>query len=163
MIEAMQFLENTQLWIIGIGPKKAEFEALTEKLNLHSKVKFIGQVSPNQLKLITPKADLGLSLEEDYGISYRYAMPNKIFDYTHAGVPILGTHLPEIKATIENFGLGKTIENHEPKHIAERIKTMLEEGKSPYTENLKRAAEVFNWNHEEKKLEQIYSVFNVQI
>ncbi len=157
MIEAMQYLENTQLWIIGIGPKKAEFEKLTNELNLIEKVKFIGQVSPSQLKLITPKADLGLSLEEDYGISYRYALPNKIFDYIHAGVPILGTFLPEIQHTIEEFQIGKTIKNHEPKHIAEKIQEMLVEGKSPYAEKLKNAAEVFNWANEEKKLEKIFT------
>src|SRR5690606_9219498 len=118
MIEAMNFVENAKLWIVGKGPKKEEFEELTQKLNLTDKVKFIGSVTPAQLKLITPKADLGLSLEEDYGISYRYALPNKIFDYTHAGIPILGTNLPEIKNTIEQFQIGKIIQNHEPKHIA---------------------------------------------
>ena len=163
MIEAMQFVENAQFWILGFGPKKAEFEALTSRLNLNDKVKFIGQVSPSQLKLITPKADLGLSLEEDYGISYRYALPNKIFDYTHAGIPILGTNLPEIKQTIENYGIGKTIQHHDPQHIAELIQEMLQEGKSPYADNLKKAAEVFNWENEEKKLEKIYSVFKVQM
>lgn len=161
MIESMQFVENAQLWIIGSGPKKEEFEKLGDKLNLNSKIKFIGQAPPAQLKLITPKADLGLSLEEDFGISYRYALPNKIFDYTHAGVPILGTYLPEIKETIENFGIGKTIEKHEPQHIAQRITEMLEEGKMPYEENLKKAAGVFNWENEEKKLEKIYSSFKV--
>ncbi len=163
MIEAMQFVGNAQLWIIGIGPKKAEFEELASQLNLKEKVKFIGQVTPSQLKLITPKADLGLSLEEDYGISYRYALPNKIFDYTHAGIPILGTNLPEIQNTIESYGIGKTIQNHEAKHIAEMIRKMLEEGKTPYAENLKKAAEAFNWGNEEKKLEKIYSSFSVQI
>lgn len=157
MIEAMQFLENAQLCIIGIGPKKAEFEKLTSDLNLDKKVKFLGQIPPSQLKLITPKADVGLSLEEDYGISYRYALPNKVFDYVHAGVPILGTYLPEIKHTIEEYTIGKTIENHEPQHIAELIQKMLEEGKAPYQANLKKAAEVFNWDHEEKKLEKIFS------
>ncbi|HLV23621.1 MAG TPA: glycosyltransferase [Moheibacter sp.] len=159
MIEAMQFLEKVQLWIIGIGPKKAEFEALTSALNLEKKVKFIGQVPPSQLKLITPKADLGLSLEEDFGISYRFALPNKIFDYIHAGIPILGTNLPEIKKTIEEFKIGKTIQNHEPQHIAQMIQEMLKEGETPYRENLKEAAEVFNWENEEKKLERIYSSF----
>ena len=157
MIEAMQFLENAQLCIIGIGPKKAEFEKLTSDLNLDKKVKFLGQIPPSQLKLITPKADVGLSLEEDYGISYRYALPNKVFDYVHADVPILGTYLPEIKHTIEEYTIGKTIENHEPQHIAELIQKMLEEGKAPYQANLKKAAEVFNWDHEEKKLEKIFS------
>lgn len=163
MIEAMQFVENAQLWIVGVGPKKSEFEALTSELNLEDTVKFIGQVSPSQLKSITPRADLGLSLEEDFGISYRYALPNKIFDYTHAGIPVLGTNLPEIKNTIEKFGIGKTIQNHTPQHIAELIHEMLEEGKSPYVENLKKAAEVFNWENEEQKLEKIYSSFKVQI
>lgn len=163
MIEAMQFVENAQLWILGFGPKKVEFEALASRLNLNDKVKFIGQVPPSQLKLITPKAHLGLSLEEDYGISYRFALPNKIFDYTHAGIPILGTNLPEIKQTIENYGIGKTIQNHEPQHIAKIIQEMLEEGKMPYAGNLKKAAEVFNWENEEKKLEKIYSVFKLQI
>lgn len=161
MISAIQFVENAQLWILGSGPKKIEFEALTSALNLNEKVKFIGHAPPSQLKLITPKAHLGLSLEEDYGISYRYALPNKIFDYTHAGVPILGTFLPEIKNTIEEFGIGETIESHNPQHIAEMIKKMLEEGKSPYADNLKKAAEVFNWENEEKKLERIYSSFKV--
>lgn len=159
MIEAMQFVQNAQLWIIGNGPKKAGFEKLMKDLNLENKVKFIGSVSPQQLKLITSKADLGLSLEEDYGISYRYALPNKIFDYTHAGVPILGTNLPEIKNTIETYGLGKIVENHDPKHIAEIIQAMLNEGKQPYLENLNKAAGVFNWANEEKKLEKIYSSF----
>lgn len=161
MIAAMQFVENAHLWIIGSGPKKMEFEALTSKLNLNEKVKFIGHVSPSQLKIITPKADLGLSLEEDFGISYRYALPNKIFDYTHACIPVLGTNLPEIKNTIEKFGIGKTIENHDPQHIAEMIRKMLKEGKSPYTDNLKKAAEVFNWKNEETKLKKIYSSFKL--
>ena len=159
MIQAMQFLKNTQLWVIGNGPKKLEFETLMKELQLENKVKFLGNVSPNQLKLITPKADLGLSLEEDFGISYRYALPNKIFDYTHAGIPILGTNLPEIKNTIETYRLGKTIENHNPEHIASMIILMLDEGKSPYSENQKNAAKVFNWANEEKKLEKIFAPF----
>lgn len=157
MIEAMNYVENAQLWIIGNGPKKSEYEALTNHFNLHHKVKFIGQVSPNDLKQITPKADLGLSLEEDFGISYRYALPNKIFDYTHAGVPILGTNLPDIQRTIENYKIGKIVSNHEPRHIAEQIEIMLDEGKSPYTENLKMAAKDLNWENEEEKLKAIYA------
>lgn len=159
MIQAMQFVEHAQLWIIGNGPKKSEFEALTNQLNLHHKVKFIGHVSPNDLKQITPMADLGLSLEEDYGISYRYALPNKIFDYTHAGIPILGTNLPDIQRTINRYKIGKIVPNHEPKTIAKFITEMLAEGKSPYTENLKKAAQDLNWENEEKKLKAIYASF----
>lgn len=161
MIEAMQYVENTQLWILGNGPKKLDYENLMRAFDLSDKVKFLGSIPPAQLKLITPKADLGLSLEEDFGISYRYALPNKIFDYTHAGVPMLGTNLPEIKNTIETYKLGRVVESHEPKHIAEMIQKMLAEGKQPYAQNLKNAAKVFNWVNEENKLKRIYDVFKV--
>jgi len=161
MILAMEQIENAQLWIIGNGPKKEDYQKLTSEKKLDSKVRFIGAVSPDQLKLITPKADLGFSLEEDLGISYRYALPNKIFDYIHAGVPVLGTNLPDIKRTIENHKIGRTISDHTPGHIAKIANEMLAEGKKIYFENLKKATSVFNWANEEKKLEKIFSVFKV--
>lgn len=162
MILAMQFIDNAQLWIIGNGPKKEEYEKLSSDLKLDSKVKFIGEVSPDQLKLITPMADLGFSLEEDLGISYRYALPNKLFDYMHAGVPVLGTNLPDIQRTIEDFKTGKVVQNHEPETIARLAVEMLKEGKEAYSENLKKAALVFNWSNEEKKLKEIFSVFRTE-
>lgn len=160
MILAMQYLNDCQLWIVGDGPMRAEFEELTKKLNLKDRVFFIGHVSPSDLRQITPLADLGLSLEEDYGISYRYALPNKIFDYSQAGIPILGTDLPEIKNTIEKYGIGKVVENHEAEHIAQKISEMLKEGKSVYAENLKNAAEIFNWENQEERLKAIFEKVN---
>lgn len=159
MIEAMLYLDNVQFWIVGNGPQKQEFEKLSTDLNVDDKVKFIGNVHPSELKKITQQADLGLSLEEDFGISYRFALPNKIFDYIHAGIPILGTYLPEIKQTVDKHKIGKTIQSHDPKHIALMIKEMLEEGKTPYKQNLIEAAKIFNWEHEEKILKEIFEPF----
>lgn len=163
MIEAMLYIENAQLWIIGNGPKMEEFQSLQSRLNLAEKVKFLGNIKPSLLKKITSKADVGLSLEEDLGISYRYALPNKIFDYMHASVPILGTYLPEIKQLIEKYEIGKIIDNHDPQHIGSKINQILSEGKSSYLENLQRASKDFNWENEEQKLREIYSSLNVQM
>lgn len=159
MIQSMQFIDNAQLWIIGNGPKEAEYRKLAEALNLNDKVKFTGAVSPADLKRISPMADLGFSLEEDLGISYRYALPNKLFDYMHAGVPVLGTALPDIKRTIEQYKTGRITESHQPEQIAELVKQMLAEGKAVYSENLKYAASIFNWENEEKELYRIYEPF----
>src|SRR5690625_5797370 len=65
MTQAMKYVEDAQLWIIGNGPKKQDYENLTKELELENKVKFLGNQKPTQLRLITPLADLGLSLEED--------------------------------------------------------------------------------------------------
>lgn len=156
MIQTMALIEHAQFWILGDGPKRAEYEALTQRLNLSHKVKFLGNLKPAQLKMVTPSADLGLSWEEDNGLSYRYALPNKIFDYTHALVPILGTNLPEIQNTIEQYGLGKIIKNHEIEDLAKKVKEMLAEGKEKYRNNLMEASKVFNWENEEEKLIEIF-------
>lgn len=156
MIQAMQFVENAQLWIVGEGPEKRKLEQLTQDLGLTAKVLFLGHISPSQLKLLTPRADLGLSLEEDGGLSYRYASPNKLFDYIHAGIPVLGTYLPEIKHIITTNEIGMLIDNHEIKHISEKINLLLSQDKTFYKENLRKAAQIYNWEIEEKKIEKLF-------
>lgn len=159
LIKAMKEVSNTQLWIAGDGPKKKEYEQLTRSLGLENSVFFLGKITPKILQSITPLADVGVCIEEDLGISYRYALPNKLFDYFQAKVPVLGTYLPEIKHTIETYEVGKVIENHSPIHIAEKLNELLSEGKMSYREALSKAAHVFCWENEETELRKVYADF----
>ncbi|MFV0139066.1 glycosyltransferase [Empedobacter falsenii] len=156
MIEAFKYVENCQFWIAGEGPKKAEYEQLVKNLNLTNRIHFLGNIPPKTLKTITPLADIGMSLEEDLGLSYRYALPNKLFDFIQARVPILATNLPEIKKMVEEYNVGKVIINHEPKHLAETLQEILNEGKRSYQENLAKAAKELCWENEEIKLKAIF-------
>ncbi len=156
MIEAMQYTENCVFWIAGNGPHRETLEQLVDYYNVRDKVFFLGILPPKTLKTITPLADLGISLEQDLGISYRYALPNKIFDYMQAKVPILATYLPEIKSTIEHYNVGRVIEKHDAKHIAETAMLMLNEGKSAYREQLTKAALACCWEKEEHRLKEIF-------
>ena len=156
MIEAMQYTENCVFWIAGNGPHRETLEQLVDYYNVRDKVFFLGILPPKTLKTITPLADLGISLEQDLGISYRYALPNKIFDYMQAKVPILATYLPEIKSTIEHYNVGRVIEKHDAKHIAETAMLMLNEGKSAYRVQLTKSAFACCWEKEEHRLKEIF-------
>lgn len=156
MIEAMLYVENCVFWIAGDGPKRDDLKKLVDEYNLNHKVFFLGNVPPKILKTITPLAEVGISLEQDLGISYKYALPNKIFDYFQAKVPILSTYLPEIKSTIEHYKAGRIIKKHDAKHIAEELNMLLKEGKKSYYENLKIAAKECSWENEEPKLKAIF-------
>ncbi|MDO5656035.1 MAG: glycosyltransferase [Flavobacteriaceae bacterium] len=157
MILAMKHLENTVLWLIGNGPCLAEFQALSQAENLQKKVIFLGLKSPEELKKISPLADLGLSLEEDKGLSYRFALPNKIFDYLHAEIPVLGSSdLIEVKKIIENYQVGDVIVHHHPEHIALKISKLLKKDKSEFSVGLQKAKLEFNWEKQEEKLLNIY-------
>lgn len=160
-IEAMQYIDNAVLVILGDGDVVAELKQKVNRMGLDRKVKFIPRQAPEMLYEYTIKADIGLTLDKDTNINYRYSLPNKLFDYIHAGVPVLATPLVEIRQIIEKYDLGCFIENHEPNHIAYKMKMMLEstEDRKKWKANLKLAAVELTWENEKKVLTKLYSKY----
>ncbi|MBU8883727.1 glycosyltransferase family 4 protein [Kaistella sp. DKR-2] len=154
MIPAMKQIENAELWIAGDGPKKAEFSALIKNLNLESKVKFLGKLLPEHLREITNKADVGLSIEENNGLSYYFSMPNKVSDYIQARIPVVVSDFPEMRKVIDRFQAGEKITHHS--ELAEKVTTVLENGKHFYKDSLNRAAGILCWENEEPKIIELF-------
>ncbi len=157
-IEAMQYIPDAVFHIIGGGDIADYLKQLTTSLKVADKVIFFGKVPFEQLRQHTSAADIGISLEKDTNINYRYSLPNKIFDYIHAGVPVLASSLPEIKNIFKAYDIGLLIESHDPKYIAETINTMLSnnEKMKQWKGNEKLAATELCWENEEKTLLKIY-------
>lgn len=129
-------------------------------MNLQNKVKFIGELTPKKLRTLTPLANLGLSLGEDLGLNYRYTLPNKIFDYIHANIPILISDLDEMKNIIEFYSVGEVILSREPKVLAKQITQIIQKEKSFYSKQLELAKKDFNWEKESVKLTAFFNNLN---
>ncbi len=160
-ILSMKFIDGAKLIIAGDGDIKPELEKLVEKENLQNRVRFTGRLPLEELSKLTPQADLGLSIEEDLGLNYRFALPNKLFDYIQAQVPVLITNLPEMVVLVNQYQIGEITDSLLPKELAEKIKTALfnTEKRKKWKENLKVAASELTWEKEEKVLVEIYSMF----
>jgi glycosyltransferase involved in cell wall biosynthesis len=159
LLEAMQYLDNCLLLIIGGGDVLPLLKAQSKKLKLENKVQFIPKQTPEKLFEYTSLADLGVTLDKDTNINYRFSLPNKLFDYIHAGIPILASPLPEIRKIIEQYKVGSLIENHDPKHIAQKIESMLSDQDQIKTwkSNLKIAADELNWEKEKEALIELFT------
>jgi len=160
-IGAMQYVNDAILLIVGDGDIIKEVKAKVHKLNVTERVIFRKKVPFEELWHYTLYADIGISLDKDTNLNYRFSLPNKIFDFVHAGVPVLASNLLEIKKIFSRYEIGAMIENHNPKHIAEKINFMLN---SPdkirkWKENCLLASKEFCWQSEEKVLHEIYSNF----
>lgn len=150
LIPEMHKIENAELWIAGDGPKKKEFQELTKNLGLDDKVKFIGKILPEKLREITQKADLGVSIEENNGLSYYFSMPNKISDYIQARIPVVVSDFPEMRKVADHFKAGEKIRDYN--ELAQKIQLVLNNGKHSYKDALDHAASQLCWENEENRL-----------
>ncbi|WP_075341953.1 glycosyltransferase [Tenacibaculum agarivorans] len=153
MIDTMKYLEDYIFLIVGKGDILQSLQDKVKKENLVDKVLFYGKVTPSELKQITPNAVLGISMEEDLGLNYRYALPNKIFDYIQAEIPVLCSDLPEMKRIVKDYGVGEVIIDRTPKMIAKQIQQMEEKD---YHEQLLKAKQELIWENEESVLLELF-------
>ena len=153
-IEAMAFLSDTVLLIIGAGDILPELKSLVITKGLGNQVKFFGAIPYQELPYYTHHADFGIAIEKDSNLNYKYSLSNKIFDYINANIPVLASPLVEVEKIFSDHNIGLVIENHTPKHLADKMKEMLssDEQQKTWKENLLQTRELFTWAHEEKTL-----------
>lgn len=155
-VESFQYIEDAVLYIIGGGDVINQLQQMVQDLGLQNKVFIKGKMPANELFHYTCNADIGLTIDKDNNINYHYSLPNKLFDFINAGVPVLATPLPEIKAVIDKYNIGDFIQSHDPKHITEKINEMLNSAQySAWKNNTLRAKTENNWQEEKKVLEEI--------
>lgn len=159
MIRAMQYIDNAVFVVVGAGDIEVQLQTLMHSLKLIEKVKFLGRMSFDEVKYITVQAGLGLSIEEDLGLNYKYALPNKLFDYIQAEIPVLVSNLPEMKKVVNDYQIGAILESHQPEMMAKQINELLNDSEkiAVWKTNLKKAAEELCWEKEKEVLKAIYS------
>jgi len=156
-IEAMKYTDNCLLLIIGGGDAVESLKKISVELKLTEKVRFIAKLPFEELMQYTIHADIGLSIDKDTNINYRYSLPNKLFDYIQADIPVLASPLVEVKRIIDEYGVGVCIESHKPEEIASKIKYMLEnkERWHVWKANAAKAKEILCWENEKSSLTNV--------
>ncbi len=154
LIDAMPYLDNAVFVIIGKGDLYEELQEKTRKMQLDDKVIFKGVIPFQELAAYTSCADLGVCLLEQKGLSYYYSLPNRVFDFMQAHIPLLATDFPEIANVLNAYGTGRLINHYEPEYLAGIINEMLA---LPMNHSLyEKANSEFNW---EKEKEALLGVF----
>ncbi len=112
-IDALEYLPQCRLVVAGKGDLLEQMKAYAASKPWADRIQFLGQVPPDELPALTRQADVGLVMLEDMGLSYHYALPNRIGDFVAAGVPMVVSDLPEMAAVVRRFGVGEIISNEE--------------------------------------------------
>ncbi|MBN1338368.1 MAG: glycosyltransferase [Bacteroidales bacterium] len=150
LVEAMPFTEGIILLVIGGGDVIGSLKNRAREMHLDRKIIFKPGMPYEELFHYTANSDLGITIDKDTNPNYRYSLPNKLFDYIQAGIPVLATPLPEIRKIVEEYGIGGFITDHDPRKIALTISHLLsdEEKMAGWKKNTKKAAEFLCWEKE---------------
>ncbi len=163
LIPAMKMV-NTRLVVCGDGNFMPQLKQLVAESGLQDKVELKGMLPPEKLREIAQQAYIGVAVAENTGLNQYLALPNKFFDYIHAGLPQVTMDYPEYRRINEQYPVALLIETADPPIIAEALNKLLTDDVLHKTlrENCMKARQVLNWEQEEKKLLAFYkSVFKV--
>jgi glycosyltransferase involved in cell wall biosynthesis len=118
---AMRELPECLLLIIGGGDAWPVLERMVREHGLAGRVRLMGKMPYARMMAFTRNADLGLTLDKDTNLNYRFSLPNKLFDYLHAGLPVLCTELPEVAGIVRGSDCGLVIAKPTPEEIAKAV------------------------------------------
>lgn len=159
-VEAMKYLNNCILIIAGSGDVISFLKRYVEENNLKEKVIFYNKMPSNELHKLTMLCDCGLTLDKNTNLNYYYSLPNKLFDYIRANIPVISSDLPEVKSVVDGYKIGLVLKNHTVNDLVDTInKILFEIPRSHWIEALKIAADELCWEKEENKLVDYYARF----
>lgn len=131
---------------------------LTEiiKKQVDSRVFYIPAVSPEELLDYTVSANCGIALIEDSCLSYRHCLPNKLFEYFMAGLPVIVSNLPEMKNVVTKYKVGHVCQSNNINDIEKAINTALNMDLDLLGSNLEKVTQRFNWDNQANIIKTVY-------
>lgn len=155
IIKAIEASDDFVLVIIGEGNFRARISEVIVQNNLQGKVMIHPQVQYNDLLNITASADIGVSLIEPITFSYELALPNKLFEYVYAGLPVLVSDLPAMKSFVEENGVGEIVSRSLSKEqILDKL-YLITQNLAHYKELIHKIKDNFTYQSQSKTLMQI--------
>ncbi|QKE28147.1 glycosyltransferase, family 1 [Arcobacter acticola] len=155
LLEAFKSINNENIVIVflGYGPLESMIQEVSKEYN---NIYFHKAVSPDILLDYTNSADFGISTIEDTCLSYRYCLPNKMFEYLMAELPVIVSNLYEMKRLVELNNIGTVAKENTPDGLKKAIEEAVKLDKEELKINIQQLKTIYNWEEQEKVLLDVY-------
>jgi glycosyltransferase involved in cell wall biosynthesis len=157
LVEAMRQVRGAALVFLGGGAGRSALEVRVRENGIRH-VHFLDAVPPADLLPITASADIGVTLLEDNCLNHHFALPNKLFEYLMAGLPVVGSDLPEIRRVVAGFDVGTLVDAGDPAAVAGGIQALLDdpERRAACAARARPACETFRWERASEPFVRTY-------
>jgi glycosyltransferase involved in cell wall biosynthesis len=137
---------------------KLQAQAIGE--GVAERVKFVPPVPYEELLEWAASADIGLIIyAPDHSLNVKMCLPNKLFEYMMAGLPVLATQLDAVADVLNTHDAGRTISSIDATEVGSAINAMIADrhALARMSRNaLDAVQQEFNWGEERQKLLLLY-------
>lgn len=157
--KTLQNQNDLFLIILGGGEYFEHYKSLSKSIGINERVIFVGKVPQGELINYTAGAFAGVSIINNISINNEYALPNKLFEYVMARIPVIASDLVQMKKIVNEYDIGETITGSDEGELLKVINKWSDDPAlyKKLKENCKKAAMTLNW---EKEFTNIYHLFS---
>ena len=155
LLESFLARTNDQAVIVFMGYGELE-EAIMSAAKQSDTVFYHPAVAPDVVLDYTVAADVGFSFIENTCLSYYYCMPNKLFEYAMAGLPVVISDMKEMREFVERYNFGVVAKDATSECINKVVDEMLGLNLQDMKENAQQAAIKNSWEVQEKNMLKAY-------
>lgn len=144
---------DVHLVMLGYGEPAylGSIRALANRLGVAERVHIVGPVLPHEVSSALADGDVAVVHIRPVVLSYRYALPNKLFESVRAGLPVVAADLPDLAAAVADLGVGVSVDGEDPEALGRALLEVLEHG-DELRAAARAAAPSLTWEHESERL-----------
>lgn len=143
----------------GLEPP-GEIVDLASELGIRGRLRFLEPVPPSDVIDYAASADLGVALMLPDSLSFRLSLPNKLFQYMAAGIPLVTSDMPHLREVIGSSGAGLLVDSRDHEAIARAMTRILEDPQTSAEMGRRgrnAVEERYNWEVAARELTAIYA------
>jgi len=152
-------IEDAAFVLVGNGQSSGALSDMVVEMGLQERVFVLPAVPLDELPAITASADIGVQPIENTCLNHYTTDSNKLFEYLHAGLPVVASALPEVAKVIVPYGCGLIFKPGDSQALRAALETMVQDTamRAECAENAEHAAAAYCWENQEQVLLKIYS------
>ena len=157
LVDAIGMLPSVQLVLLGSGVLEASL--LSRAAERGARVHLLAPVPPAEVESYAASADLGVNAIVGSSLNDSYALPNKLFHYMGAGIPVVASDFPHVREIVEGARCGVLADTRRPGAIADAIRSILADPEEAAAMGARGRAAVldrYSWSASASVLREVY-------